>query len=98
MAPSKQFLTLQQKVNIIEVYNQEKLSVRKLSERFKIGKTQAAEIIKNRESLMTKWHSNVNIKEKRSFSTTAGSEIDNICYEWFVASRNKGIPITGMIA
>lgn len=48
MAPAKQFLTLQQKIKVIEVYNQEKLSVRKLSERFKIGKTQAAEIIKNK--------------------------------------------------
>ncbi|XP_066155295.1 tigger transposable element-derived protein 3-like [Euwallacea fornicatus] len=91
----KQFLSLQQKIKVLEVREQEKLSVRQLAVRFKIGKTQVAEIIKNRENLMKKWYSNTNVDEKRSFLKSQGLKIDQLCYKWFVESRNKGIPLTG---
>lgn len=53
-------LTLQQEINVIDVNNQKKLSVRKFSQRFNIGKRPATvEIIKSKESLMKKWHFNV---------------------------------------
>lgn len=97
MPPERRILTLKQKIEIIEVHNSQKLSVRNLSKRFNIGKTQAAEIIKNKDNLMRKWHSNVNINEKRSFLTGDGTKIDQLCYDWFVAARNKGIPMTGKI-
>lgn len=80
---------------MIEVHNKEKLSVRDLSKRFSIGKTQASDIIKNREVLINKWHSNSNLNEKRSFFSAEGLTIDQLSYEWFVAARNKGIPLTG---
>ncbi|XP_066153045.1 tigger transposable element-derived protein 4-like [Euwallacea fornicatus] len=91
----KQFLSLQQKIKVLEVREQEKLSVRQLAVRFKIGKTQVAEIIKNRENLMKKWYSNTNVDEKRSFLKSQSLKIDKLCYKWFVESRNKGIPLTG---
>jgi hypothetical protein len=49
MAP-RQSLTLNGKVNIIDYHKREKCGVRKLSEVFKIGKTQAAEIVKKKKS------------------------------------------------
>lgn len=91
MDKKRSILTLKQKA----VYNREKLSVRNLSKRFNIGKTQASDIIKKREELMKTWHSNANLNEKRRFLKEDGLTIDQLCYEWFVAARNKGIPLTG---
>jgi hypothetical protein len=48
MAPPES-LTLKEKVNIINYHKREKCGVRKLPEVFKIGKTQAAEILKKRK-------------------------------------------------
>jgi hypothetical protein len=48
MAPC-QSLTLKEKVNIIDYHKCEKCGVRKLSEVFKIGKTQAAESVKKKK-------------------------------------------------
>lgn len=95
MDKKRSILTLKQKVDVLEVYNREKLSVRNLSKRFNIGKTQASDIIKKREELMKTWHSNANLNEKRRFLKEDGLTIDQLCYEWFVAARNKGIPLTG---
>lgn len=67
MDKKRSILTLKQKVDVLEVYNREKLSVRNLSKRFNIGKTQASDIIKKREELMKTWHSNANLNEKRRF-------------------------------
>jgi hypothetical protein len=47
MAP-RQSLTLKEQVNITDNHKREKCGVRKLSEVFKIGETQAAEIVKKR--------------------------------------------------
>lgn len=51
----------------MDVYKKEKPSIRNLANRFGIGKTQAANIIKNSEKLTNKWYSNSNFNEKCSF-------------------------------
>nr|CAI5863805.1 unnamed protein product [Callosobruchus analis] len=96
MAPNRKILTLKQKIEIVEVHNKEKLSVRDLSKRFNIGKTQASEIIKQKEMLLRKWMSNSNLNEKRSFLSGEGTKIDKLCYDWFIAARHKGIHLTGI--
>nr|CAI5821807.1 unnamed protein product [Callosobruchus analis] len=40
--------------------------------------------------------SNSNLNEKRSFLSGEGTKIDKLCYDWFIAARHKGIPLTGM--
>lgn len=55
MSAKRRVLTLKEKMDIVTVYNKEKLSVRDLSKRFNIGKTQAADIIKKRTELLSKW-------------------------------------------
>nr|CAI5851821.1 unnamed protein product [Callosobruchus analis] len=97
MAPNRQILTLKQKIEIVEVHNKEKLSVRNLSKRFNIGKTQASEITKQKDILLKKWMSNSNLNEKRNFLSGEGTKIDKLCYDWFIAARHKGIPLTGFL-
>jgi predicted DNA-binding protein YlxM (UPF0122 family) len=97
MSAKHHSLTLKEKLEIVNVYNKEKLSVRDLSKRFNIGKTQAAEIVKKRTELLNKWHSNVNILAKRTFLNAKGLNIDKKCYDWFTKSRSKEIPLSGKI-
>ncbi|CAH1990001.1 unnamed protein product [Acanthoscelides obtectus] len=85
---------LKQKIETVDVHNKEKLSVRNLSKRFNIGKTEAADIIKHKEILLRKWMSNSNLNKKISFLTGDGSKTDKLCYDWFIAARHKGIPLT----
>ncbi|XP_030754388.1 tigger transposable element-derived protein 4-like [Sitophilus oryzae] len=97
MSTKKRMLTLKEKIDVIEFYNIGKPSVRTQADKFKIGKTQAAEIIKNKEELLRKWSSNVNILQKRSFFKTEGYNIDRATYEWFVKARAKNIPLSGTL-
>ncbi|XP_050300101.1 tigger transposable element-derived protein 4-like [Anthonomus grandis grandis] len=89
--------TLKEKVDVIEIFNKDKLSVRDLAKRFGIGKTQAADIIKNKDVLLSKFHSNINVNEKRSFLREESRNIDRQCYEWFIRARSKNIPLSGTI-
>lgn len=95
MSQKKRLLSIQEKVDIIRAYEKEKVSVRALADRFKIGKTQAAGIIRDKQLLLQKWHSNINVNQKRSFFKPQGAAIDKMCYEWFVKARTKNIPLSG---
>lgn len=97
MSQKRSILTLKQKVEIVQVHDQEKLSARGIAKRFNIGKTQAAAIIKNKTKLIEKWYSNTNISEKRSFLKSDGTNIDRQCFEWFTKARSKGTPVSGNI-
>ena len=66
---------LNKQIEVVEVYKKEKLSVKKLCKGFKIGKSQAADIIKNKESLLNKWTSNSNLDERGSFLLAKGPEL-----------------------
>ena len=88
-------LTLKDKIQILEWYDKYKSSVRNLATKFQIGKTQAANIIKNKAEILKKWESSGNTGEKKSFLKTDGLKIDTLAYDWFTKARNKNIPLSG---
>lgn len=96
-ANKRNFLTLKEKMEIINTYDKERVSVRALANRFKIGKTQVGKIIKQKEEYKAKWQSGSNINEKRRFFKAEGLNVDKFCYDWFAKARSKGIPISGPI-
>ncbi|KAH8407153.1 hypothetical protein KR222_009555, partial [Zaprionus bogoriensis] len=65
--------------------------------RFNIGKTQAALIIRNKESIRLSWLAGENMNIKREFKSTEGNQIDSICYDWFCKARTQNLPIPGRI-
>lgn len=65
--------------------------------RFNIGKTQAAEIARNKDKIRTKWLSGINVNQKKSFLRTEGFNIDRLCYEWFSRARSQNIPVSGSL-
>ncbi|EDW76656.1 uncharacterized protein Dwil_GK19073 [Drosophila willistoni] len=91
------FLTLNEKLNIIKVQELEQLSARSIAKRFNIGKTQAAYIVKNKECFKYEFQSGANIEQKRKFLKSKGTQVDKLCYEWFLRARSKNIPVSGPI-
>lgn len=91
----RKFLSLSDKINIIKVHENEQLRIRELSDRFKIGKSQAADIIKNKDSLLKSWSTNADSSRKVKFRKSEFGAINDVVYNWFCAARAKNIPISG---
>ncbi|XP_025196277.1 tigger transposable element-derived protein 4-like [Melanaphis sacchari] len=87
-------LNLKQKVDIIHFKDSsEGWSIRKLAEKFGIGKTQVAEILKNKENILRRYKEN----SRRFQRNGPGELIDKIVLEWFNHVRNKNVPLSGPI-
>ncbi|XP_017487693.1 PREDICTED: tigger transposable element-derived protein 3-like [Rhagoletis zephyria] len=93
----KNVLSLKEKIEIINAAHKENLYVRGAVIKFSISKTQAAEVLKNKDELKLKWCSGGNLNTKRRFIGSNGSQIDKLCLNWFAQVRNKRIPISGPI-
>ena len=52
---NKRYLTLNKKIKILNVVKKRKISCREIAEQFKIGKTQAANVVKNEASLRAEY-------------------------------------------
>lgn len=65
--------------------------------RFNISKTQAADILKNKESIRRKWHSGENLDMKSIKLKGSAAQIDKMCFEWFARARSQNIPISGSL-
>jgi hypothetical protein len=61
-------LTLKEKVDIIKASEQDKLSTRALAAKYKIGKTQASEILKNKKELLDRFIKHGNELSRRIIS------------------------------
>ncbi len=89
-------LTVNEKVEIIQLHDQEKLPVKELVKRFKCGKTQIYDALKNKDHIMKDWVAG-NGAKKRKGRVTGNEEINEAVWEWFVAARAKNLPISGPI-
>lgn len=95
MSQKRKRLTLDDKVNVIRVHEKEKLSTRELATKFDVGKTQVADIIKNKEEILKSWTENSSSTSKRVFPKTDGLAVDSLTYEWFCRARANKIPLSG---
>ncbi|SPP75038.1 tigger transposable element-derived protein 3 [Drosophila guanche] len=90
----RRLLTLSEKNEVIQVQEREKLSVRDLGRRFNIGKTQAAEILKNKGKIDAGLKSGVNAHIKRNCLNDQIPHIDELCYSWFTRARSENIRLS----
>ncbi|XP_027850980.1 tigger transposable element-derived protein 4-like [Aphis gossypii] len=90
-------LTLSDKVKLIELKETQKLSMKELITRFKCGKTQVYDAIKNKEKIMDEWVNSKNSGKSKRVKTPSFEQIDQKLYEWFVSVRSKNLPISGPI-
>lgn len=86
-------LDLEARRNVI-LESDKGLSVRKLAEKFKCGKTQINTIVKNRNEILKEWEENRDrgVKRKRE---SVFSEVNVAVYEWFKCARVKKLCVSG---
>jgi hypothetical protein len=77
-------LSLNKKVKVIEAKEKDKLLVREIIMRFKCGKTQLYNTLKQKDKIMYKWLQGKG-KMKRKAKVT-GNEV---VWEWFTNARSK---------
>src|SRR5258705_6482061 len=97
MATKRKFLSLREKVDVITRAETHKLSVRTLADEFGVGKTQISSILQHKDELLTEWREHGNEERKTKFPKSQGLAVDTVVFKWFVAARNKNIPISGPI-
>jgi transposase-like protein len=90
-------LSLKTKIELIEFAASQKISIRQLAEKFKVGKTQVSVVLKQKNELKKLWEQNGNLERKRNFYKTEGLRIDTVLFKWFTKARAKNIPISGPI-
>jgi len=90
-------LTLSDKVKLIELKETQKLSTKELITRFKCGKTQVYDAIKNKEKIMDDWVNSKNSGKSKRVKNPLFEQIDQKLYEWFNSVRSKNLPISGPI-
>ncbi|XP_066153520.1 tigger transposable element-derived protein 6-like [Euwallacea fornicatus] len=95
--PKKRFITLKEKIELINIAEKDNLSVRKLAEKFKIGKSQAAEILQKKEKFRKMWQSGDSLGQKLNRLKNVPQKIDKECLDWFSRIRSQNIPISGSL-
>ena len=95
----KRCLTLDEKIKILDVIKKRKMSCREIAEQLKIGKTQAASVVKNEESLRVEYE-NFRRKDLRHLKIENHQKykaIKTILYKWFKKCEASGIYVSGSL-
>jgi hypothetical protein len=81
-------LHLNAKVKVIELSEKDKLTVKQIVGKFKIGKTHVYNILKSKSDIKRKWLIG-NGSMKRKLKKTGNEDINKILWDWFVSARQK---------
>ncbi len=91
----RNYLPLKKKVEVIKAIEKDHgLSHRALAERFECGRTQVAQIIKNKESIMAMFSANASGSKIHSFKVSRVCEFEEVnkaLYEWYLLACSKNI-------
>ncbi|KAK9686060.1 Tc5 transposase DNA-binding domain [Popillia japonica] len=87
-------LTLNEKVNVVQAIEEEKLSVLQATIKFRRGKTQIYNTLPQKDTVISESMAS-NGKIKRKDNRTGNEEINKEVLEWFVRDKSKGLPISG---
>lgn len=94
----KHTLSLQEKYELLKCYEEKKFNAKLLTIKFKCGKTQVYQILKNKESIKQEFLSGAgNSNAKRKLRQTGNEDINKILLEWFLDARTRNLPISGPI-
>ena len=82
---NKKCLTLDEKIKILDVVKKRKISCREIVEQFKIGKKQAANVIKNETSLSAEYENfqGKSFKHLKRENHQKHKVINTILHKWF---------------
>ncbi|GBM87770.1 hypothetical protein AVEN_171196-1 [Araneus ventricosus] len=97
MASKRKRLNLKEKIDVLEVAEKEKLSVRSLAERSHVGITEINELLKDKEGIRKTWVLNSNENLKFRELKTETSEIDEVLMKWLRSARANNVPVSGVL-
>ena len=82
---NKRCLTLDEKIKILDVLKKRKMSCREITEQFKIGKTQTADVVKSEASLKAEYENfqREGFKHLKRENHQKYRAINTILYKWF---------------
>ena len=93
----KRCLTLDENIKILDEVKKRKLSCRAIAEEFKIGKTQAANVVKNEAKLREEYENfqGKGFKHIKRENHQKFKPINDILYSWFKKYESSGIFVNG---
>ena len=92
--PTRKCLSLREKVEVIHVSKELAQSARQLAKRFGCGKTQIAQILARKDTILEEWTSNGTGSHKRS-NNEKFEKINHLLWEWYIKARGANIPVDG---
>ena len=95
--PKQNYLTINEQFKLIKVQQNEKLSQRKLADRFNCSKTQVQHILKRKQDVIDEYENSLSHKRKLVKVKLQCPKTDAYAYEWFQRAREFKIPISGPI-
>ncbi|KAG8227672.1 hypothetical protein J437_LFUL006983, partial [Ladona fulva] len=94
MAAKRKWLSLEEKIQVLEKFDKFNMSQRNLAEQFEVDKTQILTILKDRESISKMWRENTCSPSAKKKLKTEAIKIDVTVFEWFCATRQRSILIS----
>ena len=96
---NKRCLTLNEKIKILDEVKKRKLSCRAIAEEFKIGKTQAGNVVKNEAKLREEYANfqSKGFKHIKRENHQKFKPINDILYSWFKKCKSSGIYVNGLL-
>jgi hypothetical protein len=81
-------LDLNAKMKVIEASEKDKLTMKQIVGKFKIGKAQVYDILKSKSDIKREWLTD-NGSMKRKLKKTGNVNINEIVWDWFISARTK---------
>lgn len=92
----KNAMTIAQKMEAISAFEEKRLTVKELQSKYRCGKTQIYDLIKNKEQLKKNWlHSAMSDKCVRLNRSTDFDQVNTLVYQWLTTVRSKNLPVSG---
>lgn len=98
--PSRHMLSLEVKLEVIKMHDQQNMSSRAIVEKLGIrglrcGKTQVLSIIKRKREWIEDFESNTPLDRKKKSRKTGKEELNDLLYLWFKDSTSRMFPVSG---
>lgn len=90
-------LTIAQKIDVINAFENKQATVKELQLKYKCGKSQIYKLIKDRHDFKEKWQKSVlsdNAKRKSRYNGKH-DKLNELVHKWLTQVRSKNIPVTG---
>ncbi|XP_023317561.1 tigger transposable element-derived protein 6-like [Trichogramma pretiosum] len=97
MAPKRKRLTLKEKVDIINIIEEENLSLRQAAKRFDVGKSTISNILQTKNETLKYSEKNGDGKNKRKFLKNEMVIVNNAVFKWLRQVKFKNKPMPGTL-